>query len=245
MAITLTPVGTFDGGNGIQEVNYALGETRKMDGIIREIQTQVNTNDTDIAANAAAIVGLGTPLDYKGAISLPGEFPTAAAVEDGWTYLITADVTDSDGTKTNTGQSFKTGDEVVWNGTDWTRLGRKVTQLTHSDVQAAASSETTFAFLAMRAGAINDVIAVAETAAAAGEDMAIDVQINGVTCLTSAIVLDDAAGVTPQVGTVDTAANTLARGDIVTIVRTYTAGGGPTPMANTHCGIAWEENLPV
>jgi hypothetical protein len=56
-------------------------------------------------------------------------------------------------------------------------------------------------------------------------------------------VLDDTAGVTPQVGTVDTAANTLARGDIVTIVRTYTAGGAPTPMDNTHCGISWEENL--
>ena len=238
MAITLTPLGTFDGGNGVQEVNYALGETRKMDGIIRELQTQVNTNETDIT-------GLGTPLDYKGAISLPGEFPAPGDVEDAWTYLITADVTDSDGTKTNTGQSFKTGDEIVWNGTDWTRLGRKVTQLTHSDEQAAASTETTFAFLALRAGAINDVIAVAETAAAAGEDMAIDVQINGVTCLTSAIVLDDTAGTTPQVGTVDTAANTLARGDIVTIVRTYTAGGAPTPMANTHCGIAWEENLPV
>lgn len=255
MAVTVVPVDHFSGNRAITN-NPGGDDTRDLREILNEAIAQANTNESDISTNAAAILALGTPLDFKGSISAAADFPTAAAVEDGWTYLIAADVVDNDATKTNTGDAFKEGDEIVWNGTDWTRLGRKVTQLTHSDEQAAAANATTFAFLAMRAGAINGVIAVAETAAAADEDMAIDVQINGTTCLTSAIVLDNAAGTTPVVGAVDTAvntlagavdtaANTLARGDIVTIVRTYTAGGAPTPIANTHCGIAWEETLPV
>ena len=65
------------------------------------------------------------PLLFKGSITLNSDFPTSAEVENGWFYTILADVTDNDVTKTNTGQSFETGDEIAWNGTNWTTLGNE------------------------------------------------------------------------------------------------------------------------
>jgi len=69
------------------------------------------------------VLNLDNPLQFKGTIAVAGDFPTAAEVQSGWYYIVTADVTDNDATKTNTGQSFESGDEIVWNGTDWTALG--------------------------------------------------------------------------------------------------------------------------
>lgn len=63
------------------------------------------------------------PLLFKGSISLASDFPTSSEVQNGWFYIISANVTDNDVTKTNTGQSFLSGDEVVWNGTNWSVLG--------------------------------------------------------------------------------------------------------------------------
>lgn len=68
----------------------------------------------------------GIPEDLfklKGIIFVPADFPTLAEVQVGWSYIIGANVTDNDPTKTNTGQSFLAGDEIVWNGTNWTLLG--------------------------------------------------------------------------------------------------------------------------
>lgn len=62
------------------------------------------------------------PLIFKGTIAIPADFPTAAAVQNGWLYRVTAAVTDSDGTKTNTGMSFPAGSEIAWIGT-WCELG--------------------------------------------------------------------------------------------------------------------------
>ena len=72
------------------------------------------------------IIGLSGALIFKGNIDIPGDFPTSAEVENGWTYTITSDVTDNDATKTNTGDSFLKGDEIAWNGTDWTVLGNEL-----------------------------------------------------------------------------------------------------------------------
>jgi len=60
---------------------------------------------------------------FKGIIFVPSDFPTLAEVQIGWFYIIGANVTDNDPTKTNTGQIFLAGDEIVWNGTNWTLLG--------------------------------------------------------------------------------------------------------------------------
>jgi len=62
---------------------------------------------------------------FKGSITIASNFPTSALVENGWLYTILADVTDNDGTKTNTGQSFLVGDEIAWNGSDWTVMGNE------------------------------------------------------------------------------------------------------------------------
>ena len=70
----------------------------------------------------AVEVGLPTPFVPKGQILENINFPTLAAVINGWFYTIGADVTDNDATKTNTGQSFQTGDEIYWYEGSWVRI---------------------------------------------------------------------------------------------------------------------------
>jgi hypothetical protein len=69
------------------------------------------------------ITGLTSPFLFQGSIDTSDDFPLLADVQNGWTYIIIADVTDNDGSKTNTGQSFVAGDEIVWNGVSWTLFG--------------------------------------------------------------------------------------------------------------------------
>jgi hypothetical protein len=71
----------------------------------------------------ADILDLQNPLQERGTLALPADFPAPGDVVTGWWYRVTADVTDNDATKTNTGQSFTAGDEIYWNGTDWTVVG--------------------------------------------------------------------------------------------------------------------------
>ena len=255
MTVVVVPASHFSGQRAIEK-QPGGDDTRDLRGVLNEAIVQANTNETnigtnvtdigtnaaDIVTNAAAIVALGTPFDYKGSIAAAGDFPTAVLVEDGWAYLITADVIDNDGTKTNTGDAFKDGDEVVWNGTDWTRLGRKVTQLKAGDSQAVAATATTVQFMATRAGKITGVAAKSGATASGTEDMSVDVEINGTTCLTGPVVLDAAATTVLQVGTVDTAADDFVAGDLIQIVRTYTAGT-PTPITDTNVTIDYEEIL--
>lgn len=59
---------------------------------------------------------------FRGEIFVPADFPLPTAVERGWTYVIKANVTDNDPTRTNTGQSFAVSDVITWNGTNWTDI---------------------------------------------------------------------------------------------------------------------------
>jgi len=68
---------------------------------------------------------LVNPLLFKGEINANSDFPTSAEVDNGWFYTIGTDVTDNNATKTNTGQSFTDGDEIAWNGTNWTIMGNE------------------------------------------------------------------------------------------------------------------------
>jgi hypothetical protein len=67
---------------------------------------------------------LTNPIQFKGNISVNTEFPLIADVQTGWFYTVSASVTDDAGViYTNTGQSFIDGDEIAWNGTNWSLLG--------------------------------------------------------------------------------------------------------------------------
>ena len=61
------------------------------------------------------LVGAGTSIPgvlvWKGGITVATDFPTLALVQTGWVYTILANVTDNNAGKTNTGQSFVTGDD--------------------------------------------------------------------------------------------------------------------------------------
>jgi len=207
---------------------------------IAQLEASVTTNTSNIATNTAAITALGTPLQLKGTISAAADFPTSAAVQEGWTYLIAADVVDNDAAKTNTGQSFRLGDEIAWDGTSaWIPLGRS--PIKQSYLQATAASATVRWFLASGTGLIKSVKAQAGAGAASGESLTVDVQIGGTSCLSSVITLDNAAGTTVQSGTIDTANDDLAANDVVTIVFAYTAGGGPTPIVNTLVTVDFEQ----
>jgi hypothetical protein len=59
----------------------------------------------------------------KGNISIAADFPSLDEVRVGWLFTILIDnVFDNDIHSTNTGQSFLAGQEIMWNGTNWTVL---------------------------------------------------------------------------------------------------------------------------
>ena len=102
-----------------------------------------NANDPDSANVFVTLKDIGgatflNPVLFKGAITVPSDFPTLADVRNGWMFRVLADVIDSDPTKTNTGQSFNQDDEIVWNGTDWTNMGPANQSFSHSLLEAAS-----------------------------------------------------------------------------------------------------------
>jgi len=102
-----------------------------------------------------------------------------------------------------------------------------------SSYQATAATAAEVVMIAPAAGFIESVKAVAGAGAAAGESLTVDVKINGTTVLTAAIVLDAAAGTDVKSGTLDSAAIEFAADDLISVERTYVAGGGPTPIVNS------------
>jgi len=83
-----------------------------------------------------------------GNIAVAANFPTLATVKQGWLYQITATVFDNDPAKTNTGQSFVTGNQIVWNGTNWTILQDQVSRVDlciSNDGGVKFSSNTSYA----------------------------------------------------------------------------------------------------
>lgn len=104
-------------------------------------------------------------------------------------------------------------------------------------------------FRALKPGTIEEVAACCETGIpAAGESMTFDVVITplggvATSVLQSPITIDDSY---PALGTlvdglIDSAHKAFSKGDMISIVRDYTAGGAPTPMADTQVlpGIKW------
>jgi hypothetical protein len=132
MTIVLIPTTHFEGGQNITPDNDTTKRTLSV--LVREMETDCNTGTAHAAATGnphgltLADLGLTSPFQYKGAIAAASSFPTAAVA--GWSYRITADVTDNDDTKTNTGQSFIAGDEIVWNGTGYDVFGAESVNVT-------------------------------------------------------------------------------------------------------------------
>jgi hypothetical protein len=65
---------------------------------------------------------LNLPQPYP-VINISSDFPIPADVYLGETFRIGTNVTDNDPSRTNTGQSFIAGEEIFWNGTNWTVYG--------------------------------------------------------------------------------------------------------------------------
>lgn len=117
MTVTAIPSGHFQGGRGLSVDPTTGNDVRSLEDILNQVVTDLNT-----------ITGTVTsPFLYKGNLATAAAFPTAALVQTGWLYTVTADVTDNDGTKTNTGQVFLAGQEIAWNGTNWTVVGDALT----------------------------------------------------------------------------------------------------------------------
>lgn len=88
----------------------------------------LNSFRKDIGVLQTTLGTLANPFLYKGAIAVNTNFPLIAAVQSGWLYTLTADVTDNAGaTYTNTGLAFLSGDEIVWNGSTWVKVGSTLT----------------------------------------------------------------------------------------------------------------------
>jgi hypothetical protein len=70
---------------------------------------------------------LTSPMQLMGSVTLPADFPTLALVKTGYVYRVLAAVIDNNAARTNTLQNFVAGDNIVWNGTNWTYVGNGTT----------------------------------------------------------------------------------------------------------------------
>jgi hypothetical protein len=111
--------------------------------------------------------------------------------------------------------------------------------------QLAAASETLRVFRALAPGRIVACAAETGTVAAAGESMTFDVQIAAATALAGLITVDNAiAADTPVAGVMGAGAvPEFAAGEMISVVRTYVAGGGATPMRDTVVDIMVQYDL--
>lgn len=96
-----------------------------------------------------------------------------------------------------------------------------------------ATLATQHLFTAEFDGELDELIATASASAAAGESMTIDVLKNGATVLTATTAFAASGGSKVVKLLLDPDKKSFVTGDVFTTSRVYTAGGGPTPVANT------------
>jgi len=149
---------------------------------VNKAVADISTNAAAIAVNAAAISAMGSVYQFKGSIAAAADFPTAAAVQTGWTYHVTTAVTDNDATKTNTGDSFPALHEIAWNGTDWTDLGPALTEEECSatiDVKTAGANALTAPGAAAQQFTPTEAVFVCTAATALNGDTEITIGTTG------------------------------------------------------------------
>ena len=145
---TATTVPTSASGISVQD---------NLDTLNGEAHTHSNKATLD-STQEAFTTALKTKLDdivnpmlFKGNIAVAADFPTLVLVQNGWTYNTTADVTDNDITKTNTGLSFSAKTEIAWNGSTWIELG-------YSDVKSVNNKTGIVSLNAGDVGAIKEAV---------------------------------------------------------------------------------------
>jgi hypothetical protein len=106
----------------------------------------------------------------------------------------------------------------------------------------AATLAADLAGIAEQGGLLTELFIQVEAVAAAGESMQFDVLQNGVSILTGPFTYDaaDLPDVQLDVMPLLAAPVTIAIGDVLTVARTYAAGGGPTRSARNHVVAKWE-----
>jgi hypothetical protein len=105
-----------------------------------------------------------------------------------------------------------------------------------SQAVSAPGATTVRSFRAVSPGAIAGLVAECGAIPAVGESMAVDVTINTVSACTTRAILDavsSPAPGTPVAAVINPLAAAYLAGDLIEIVYTYVAGGGPTPIINT------------
>lgn len=100
---------------------------------------------------------------------------------------------------------------------------------------AAVDLAASFLWMATFDGQIGDLFLELGTPPAAGEDMTVDVLKNGVSILSSTrdIISTDVKGRIDLFAKIDTTKYAFVEGDVFSVTRDYTAGGGPAPMKDT------------
>lgn len=104
--------------------------------------------------------------------------------------------------------------------------------------QAAPATANDLTMIAPAAGVITVVQAAPTVAAAVGESMSVNVEINGAPVMSVAAVIDDTTALNVVEGAIDLPA-VFAKGDKITVDRVYAAGGAPTPITDTLVDIGY------
>lgn len=175
---------------------------------------------------------LPKPMIMKGTIATAGDFPTTADVLNGWVYKVTANVTDNNPAKTNTGLSFLAGDEICWieELDTWVDLGSDALFVRDGDTLSPANANDN---LDLGSG---DFITTGDVDAGTHSELTLAPQANGFTIAggttskTLTVPLDasvsgtntgdqDLSGLVPYTGAtgaVDLGTNTLSSGGLTT-----------------------------
>jgi hypothetical protein len=123
---------------------------------------------------------------------------------------------------------LKQGDmRTPFGGKGSARLRGRIDRLTFNQAAAASGNDIQ---VSDAAGKIQDIYIITAATPGAGESLTVDVQKNGVTVLTTPLVVDNTrTGKTVHRPSVAALGASAALGDIFTVVRTY-AAGAPAPV---------------
>jgi hypothetical protein len=117
------------------------------------------------------------------------------------------------------------------NGETSRKIRARIDKITSRQAVAATLTDT---FTASVAGTVQEIGFVGNVLAGAGESMTIDVTINGVSCLSTPLVINNTrAARTLHLASLAPAARNVPFGAQIIVTRTYVAGGTPAPIGSS------------